>query len=60
MSGICGIVSLNNLKNYKIKDLNSMMDKIKHRGENNNYYVTQKAMLGQINDKKTNFITNKK
>ena len=54
MSGICGIVSLNNIKKYKINNLNDMLEKILHRGESKNYYLTQKAMLGQINDKNIN------
>ena len=54
MSGICGIVSLNNIRKYKINDLNEMLNKILHRGINSNHYLNQKAMLGQINDKDNN------
>lgn len=54
MSGICGIVSLNNIRKYKINDLNEMLNKILHRGINKNHYLNQKAMLGQINDKDNN------
>ncbi len=54
MSGICGIVSLSNIKKYKLSNLKEMLDKIKHRGVSENYYISPKSLLGQINDKMMN------
>lgn len=54
MSGICGIVSLSNIKKYKLSNLKEMLDKIKHRGFSENYYISPKSLLGQINDKMMN------
>lgn len=54
MSGICGIVSLSNIRKYKLSNLKEMLDKIKHRGVSENYYISPKSLLGQINDKMMN------
>ena len=54
MSGICGIVSLSNIKKNKLSNLKEMLDKIKHRGVSENYYISPKSLLGQINDKMMN------
>ena len=54
MSGICGIVSLSNIRKYKLSNLKEMLDKIKHRGVSENYYICPKSLLGQINDKMMN------
>ena len=54
MSGICGIVSLSNIRKYKLSNLKEMLDKIKHRGVSENYYIGPKSLLGQINDKMMN------
>jgi len=49
MSGICGIIASNNLRPFKLENLNEMMKAIKHRGSNKEgTFVSQRALLGQV------------
>ena len=55
MSGICGIVGINQIRPYNINNLREMMNSICHRGKDEEgTFVSQRALLGYLGFKINN------